>query len=506
MESKLPSSIELPFYPSKDKDEFSSYWPLFNTSLLSKSIEKAGLLQLSEYLENFHSIPEIQSAYKRHHSVETALCKIYNDLIIKKSTGGCTMLVMLDLSAAFDCIDQETLLQDMELLGIRGTALDWFRSYLTGRHFRVEVENTLSTTAEMNTGICQGTILAPILFSIYTIELYHIISNMGIQCHFYADDTQILIDVESEDQANLDFEIMFEVVTNWMSRRKLKLNAEKTECMILGNRYKLDQLASFNSIELNDSSTLSLVKKVKNLGVLFEQDLSMESQLKSVKGKAIGNLVNIARISKYIDRESKLKLVYGLVFSQVDFCNSLYAGLPNYRLRPLQMIINSSARLIVGLPRFSRERITPICIDLHFLPVKARIMFKICLLVYKTLHYEQPLYLRRLLQHSIPARPLRSGQSERLSEPIVAQSAYSDRCFTFCAPRMYNSLPDEVRHSTSLEMFKRRLKTFIFRQAYDLETIRINEQFDVELKLLYCILVYCFCILYLYIVFVFIFR
>ena len=129
------------------------------------------MLQITDYLSQFESIPKFQSAYRKYHSVETALCRIYNDLIMKKASGGCCLLIMLDLSAAFDCIDQETLLQDLFILGIEGTALQWFRTYLNGRRFRVEVDGYISQTVDMETGLCQGTICAPTLFSLYTTEL-----------------------------------------------------------------------------------------------------------------------------------------------------------------------------------------------------------------------------------------------------------------------------------------------------------------------------------------------
>ena len=295
--------------PTKDKDELPSYRPLFQASLLSKVIEKAALIQITNYLSQFESIPKFQSAHRKYHSVETALCKIYNDLIIRKASGGCCMLIMLDLSAAFDCINQDTLLQDLYILGVEGTALQWFRTYLKGRCFRVEVEGFTSQTAQMETGICQGTILAPTLFSLYTVELYHILASKGIECHFYADDTQLLIDVENRAKGESIFNEVFQVLVTWMSKRKLKLNADKTECILFGNRHRLDVLADFEAINMPDGATLPFVAKVKNLGVFLDKDLSMDDQLQSTKQKAIGNLINIARVSKYMDKDSRLKLV-----------------------------------------------------------------------------------------------------------------------------------------------------------------------------------------------------
>ena len=117
-----------------------------------------------------------------------------------------------------------------------------------------------------------------------------------------------------------------------------------------------------------------------------------------MKWKLINNLINISRIAKYLDKDTKMKLVHGLILSRVDFCNSLLFGLPDCDLRMLQVAINSAARIVVaGMPRFSHEHITPVLIDLHILPVKARIKYKIFLLAHKAIKNGEPKYLADLL-------------------------------------------------------------------------------------------------------------
>ena len=134
-----------------------------------------------------------------------------------------------------------------------------------------------------------------------------------------------------------DFKIVFNVVEGWMKRRRLKLNVEKTECIIFGNRVRLETLKDMKEIKVSDFTKIQLASKIKNLGVIFDRELSMEPQIQSIKGKAIGNLINISRIAKYIDKDCRLKMIHGLVISRIDFCNALYVGLPNNRLRSLQI-------------------------------------------------------------------------------------------------------------------------------------------------------------------------
>ena len=119
-----------------DPDEVSSYRPLYQASFLSKLHEKCALKQIVNYFERFDCIPQFQSAYKSFHSVETALCRVQNDLIQSKARGECSILIMLDLSAAFDSIDRGQLLSDLHDLGIAGKAHNWLATYLTSRKFQ----------------------------------------------------------------------------------------------------------------------------------------------------------------------------------------------------------------------------------------------------------------------------------------------------------------------------------------------------------------------------------
>ena len=132
-----------------DPDVLNSYRPLYNTSFLSKVMEYACLQQLLKHLNNFDCLPHFQSAYRQFHSVETALCRVYNDLICNKADGKCSILILLDLSAAFDTVDHHTLLCDLENLGITGFALSWFKTYLTDRKFKIVVSDEESEIGSM---------------------------------------------------------------------------------------------------------------------------------------------------------------------------------------------------------------------------------------------------------------------------------------------------------------------------------------------------------------------
>ena len=458
----------------KDPSTIASYRPVHNLPFLSKLIELSCLKQLENFISNFDLIPKFQSAYRKNFSVETSVLRIYNDMLINKSRGKQTLLILLDLTSAFDLVDQHILLNDLRNMGIGGVVHDWFKSYLLDRKYYVQIGQEHSDCNDMNTGIPQGSILAPTLFTIYTAELYYILEGHKVESHFYADDTQILFEVNDPTDATNKLTEVLNSVKVWMNSRKLKLNIDKTEAILILTNSR-NQSGRFSSLDI-DGSVLELSNPVRSLGVLFDEHLTMKHQLNSVKKKTIYNLMNISRISKFINQSCRLKLVHNLIFSHLDFCNSLYFNLPNRDLRNLQLILNSAARIVVGMPVYSRERITPVNISLHFLPVKARIIFKICTLTYKALNEGDPAYLADLLSFHNVERTLRTHREGLLQEPIVASSSYSDRCFMSCAPRLYNSLSSTIRSAPNIDLFKKQLKAELFRRSYDMDSLVVRPE------------------------------
>ena len=175
---------------------------------------------------------------------------------------------------------------------------------------------------------------------------------------------------------------------------------------------------------------------------------------------------NIRRIRKFLTYETAKILVNSLVLSRLDYCNSLLYGLPTVHLNKLQRVQNAAARLISNTSRF--DHITPTLINLHWLPVKHRIDFKLLLIVFKALHGPAPDYLIELIKIKSPCNyNIRSNREFLLEQPSVKTLVtLGDRSFTSAAPVLWNSLPSYIREANSVDSFKRLLKTYLFRKAY----------------------------------------
>ena len=456
---------------SLDPQSLSSYRPISNLSFLSKIIENIILEQLLDFLERTKVLPDYQSAYRKLYSTETALCSVVSDLQIMMDDGKCGILILLDLSAAFDTVVHSLLLEDLKAIGVEGDALDYLESFLVNRTYCVQIGKSFSRTKVLTRGVPQGSVLGPILFCIYTIELMHLLSKHGVHFQLFADDTQFYMSLGNiEDSERKINEIMIEV-KRWMNSKQLKLNDNKTECLLIGKKHDLKRL-DFAKIKILDND-FNVRSPIKNLGIIFDCSLSFNEQINSMVKTAGYHLRNIAFLKKYLDVKTITMLIHNYVISRLDYCNVLFYGLPNYNVKKIQNVFNRAARLIKGLA--PRERITPALIELHWLPVKARIIFKMCVLAYQALSLERPRYLRNKLTSFQPDTVVDLRHSDdpyRLEEPR-SRSNIGTRAFERSAPRLFNNLPLAVKQSPSIDVFKRNLKTHLFSDCYQLGEVSL---------------------------------
>ncbi len=204
---------------------FPSFRPVSNLMFLSKLSERAVASQLIDYCDTNHLKELLQSAYSSYHSTETALTMVHNDIMLAMDNQKVVLLLLLDLSAAFDTVDHSILLARLNTrFGIKGTALDWFRSYLAARTQSVQIDGTTSTAKELRFGFPQGSVLGPILFCIYTSPLGDLLRSHDIAYHFYADDSQVYLafspdTLSSQVQAFSKIESCAEDIRGWMYQK-----------------------------------------------------------------------------------------------------------------------------------------------------------------------------------------------------------------------------------------------------------------------------------------------
>ncbi len=459
--NSLKTAVVKPLLKKRNLDNtvLSNYRPISNLPFIGKIIEKVVFNQLNNYLNSNGYLDNFQSGFRVHHSTETALIKI-NDIRFNSDSGKISVLVLLDLSAAFDTVDHNILLERLEnWVGLSGMALKWFRSYLEGRGYYVSIGEHKSKWTSMTCGVPQGSILAPLLFSLYMLPLSQIMRKNQIAYHSYADDTQIYLALSPNDYSPIDSLCQrIDEINSWMCQNFLQLNKEKTEVIAFGNK---DEVLKVNAYL--DSRGQTTKNQVRNLGVILETDLSFSSHVKAVTKSAYYHLKNIARIRCFVSSQDLEKLVHAFITRRVDYCNGLLTGLPKKTIRQLQLIQNAAARILTRTRKY--EHITPVLRSLHWLPVTFRIDFKVLLLVYKSLNGIGPKYMADMLTEYKPNRPLRSLGSSQLEIPRV-HTKQGESAFSYYAACSWNQLPEEIRCAKTLATFKSRLQTHLFSCAF----------------------------------------
>lgn len=456
-----------------DESDFKSYRPVSNLSLIAKLLERFVASQLNEFLLSTDALPMLQSAYRRFHSTETALLKVFSDMCDAIDNGNTCLLGLLDLSAAFDTVDHDILLSRLEItFGIKGIALQWFKSYLSERTQAVNINGNRSNFVNLRHGVPQGSVLGPLLFLLYSAPVGDIIAQHGLLHHCYADDTQIYFFCPKDHKSVLvtRFANCIHDVEQWMCSNRLKLNCDKTELVWIssGHVSPSNSPSTLSTITIGNNAVIPS-KGARNLGLYFDQHLDLKQHVNNVCRLCYFQLRQLRVIRRTLSTDVLKTLLHAFVSTRLDYCNSLFYGLPKMDLRKLQMVQNSAARLFGGLRKF--DHITPVLKNLHWLPIKERIYFKIAVLTYKSLHQMAPGYLSAMIRPVAQSSHLSRNRSAVRGDLLGYNwntVSYGQRGYQYSSPCVWNNLPASIRCADTLTAFRAGVKTYLFRRAYKL--------------------------------------
>ena len=431
---------------SPDQNVLKNYRPISNLPLLSKILEKVVLRKHLAHLQENNLCNPFQSAYRAGHSTETALLRVVNDLLNAMDEDKISVLLLLDLSAAFDTIDHQILLSRLgTVFGIRSTALRWFRSYLLDRNQCVVVNNSASSSSPVMFGVPQGSVLGPVLFVLYTTPLSDIIANHSVNYQLFANDTQLQKSTSPNDVQSLthDLQSCTDDIKAWMCNNQLKLNEDKTEA-ILFSTPSLSWCHCLPSSIMVGTHEILFSDKVRNLRFIFDSNPSMKQHVIKICQTAYYELKHISSIRRYLTEDAAKQLVTSCVLSRLDYCNSLLMGTPNSVIQPMQKVQNTASRLILRAP--GHQNCTPLLQQLHWLQISERIKYKTACMYYNAITGSAPSYLSELLHLYSPSRVLLSSSDTRMLKiQRFNRKTYGFRTFSHFGPHIWNNLPQDIR-------------------------------------------------------------
>ena len=412
--------------PGLPKSDLANFRPISNLNTIGKILERLALSRFFPHISKSPSFSPLQSAYRKFHSTETALLKLTNDILESIDSGKITILTALDMSAAFDTLDHITLLHRLQhTFGLSGYAISWIRSYLTDRSSFVKIDSSSSPSTTILTGVPQGSVLGPLLFVLFISPIANVINsdqsnqNNTVSFHQYADDTQLYIGTNSSTLTSqiASIESCTQRVHDWLLNNGLHLNPSKSEAIAFYNPKSKPLAALAESIGTVSvaGSPIKLQTSIKNLGVYLDSKMSFDKQVSETCKACYFHIRALRHIRASLTTEASKTIAAAIVGSRLDFCNSLLAGTSVSNLTRLQRVQNTLARVVAQKPRFCH--ITPVLSDLHWLPVRHRISFKIATVTFRVLQSQQPSYLSSLIPRYVPARALRSSSSFSICVP-----------------------------------------------------------------------------------------
>jgi len=458
--------------------ELGNYRPITGLNNISKLLERVALIQLRPVIVGSNHFAKYQSAYRASHSTETALLRLTNDVRSSMGRSTTTSLLSLDISAAFDALDHSILLtRATKLFGISGLALHWLESYLTDRAAFVKYNNNNSPTVRISSGVPQGSILGPILFSLYVSPIGSIITGMGASYHQYADDTQLYIELNPTHDSASQLTACADCLNLWFLRNNLMLNTSKTDCILFGTGARLRHTDEGTKTTCTPftGTVLPVRKSIHILGVTLDAELNMNKHVSETVASCNAHIRALRHIRPSLPQSVAASLSCAIVQTRLDYCNSLLYETSSHNISSLQRVQNNLARVVFRTHR--RASAAPLLAKLHWLPIASRIRFKVAALSHSVVHTGCPKYLSELVSFSEPARKTRGNHPSPGNDPSSpsvqnpgTHKLAEHRCrlaserpsFGFAAPAVWNSLPRALRQITSPITFRKALKTELF--------------------------------------------
>ena len=367
------------------------------------------------------------------------------------------MLLLLDLSKAFDSVSHQILLSKCSKLNIDPF---WFEDYLKNRVQSVRIGNILSSSKEIKFGVPQGSILGPLLFIIYVNDLPQYMNDcLLVQ---YADDTQILLTGDSGDLETIKTraEMILEKARQYFNFNGLLLNENKAQCIFLRAWQYISKIPDDMKIVFNNNE-LSPQKHVKNLGVHIDCCMTFNTHIKELQNELMGTLLFLNRITRRFDKESRKIVIQSLILSILNYALKVWGSANKTNKLKVQRLQNFAGKVAVGGAR-RRDHASPIIERLKWLSMDKKYIYEICIFIFKIKAHEMPDRLFELqTANEVRGTAITTRQNNHLFIPRT-RTNYGARNLYIEGPRLWNSLPDDMTNCQSLSCFKRKLFNYLF--------------------------------------------
>lgn len=444
-----------PLHKGGDKAELANYRSVSILPVISKVVEKVVAMQLMDHLNyGEHPLNPLQFGFRKHHSTETALCYFVEQLKAMLDKGVVVGAIFLDLKRAFDTVNHNILLSKLSTHNISDETLRWFKSYLENRKHCTRFKSTMSSFVDCSVGVPQGSILGPLLFSVYINDLPAICPEVHVQ--MYADDAVIYVHAKLSQEAAAVLQGAMENISDWMVQSCLTLNFSKTVSMFFSRR---NTSHSAPGIIIKETR-IHEAESVKYLGVVLDRTLSFKKRVSKLIKTVKFNLSQFRYIRPQMSTDAAKLYMHAMILSHFTYCITNWSLSTNSALEPLQSLYKQALKILDKKP--VSYHYCNIVKKYGLLTFEIFILFSNVTLVNKIFHDLAPHPLRMFVKSCEEAGPRTTRASSRGDCYVnFRSSTFGQNCFSVKSAGMWNSLPLTVRESSTLQQFKFKLKKWL---------------------------------------------
>ena len=453
----FPSSFKkakvIPLPKSNLVSDLNNYRPISLLPVLSKILEKHVHGHFISFLEMHKLLHPFQSGFRHNHSCTTALTLLTNKWLSAINDFQMSGVVFLDFSKAFDLVNHNILLEKLKIYLNNSDTVHFFGSFLEKRSQKVHVHGAYSSKKVVKCGVPQGSVLGPILFSMYVNDLPLTFSNSSVECHMLADDTTIHTQNSSIYTIQHTLVDTLREISSWCTENLMVLNPSKSKSMLMTTRQK-HQLSPLTLNLSIDNKSIDQVDSHKLLGVVLDHQLCWKPHIDSLCKKLSKNLYLFSRLQQLITQEARLLFFHAHIKSHFDYASIIWDGASDVLLKKLKSIHKRSVKLIKYDVSISSKSNTP---PLNVLPLETQLTYNKAILLYKVINGHAPKYLVELFHHS-PSRYSAHKCNLALPKPRLDICKTS---FSYSGALLWNSIPPDIKNQRTFTSFKKCLFKYL---------------------------------------------